>query len=477
MKLKTSAFVRFNSYVIGTGFTVANILIITSNLDLFQFAVWGVANSLIYIFSQIGQLTYVQYIEKYFPNLSQSKTNYHLFKFFKTVIVTTPLWYVVLLIMEALGYFVKYNADNLFILFIIISFSSVVESLVEIISKYFLSIKQSVKFDLNELLVFKIFRFVVFYLLLTNGFGIYQILLGNFLIRSTFLIRLFLYLDKNLYFVFKKILFSKIRTKNLLNLKYTFSAFIIKSQLVTLLNSLFFIHTIFADNITIANYSLGILIINNLRPIFSSLSALLFPIISQDIKNKQDNNIMFSLVTRINTLLIGVILLISYFVSKYKFILDIFLKDFDSEIYVIILFSIFCSSISTLYLPQYFERLFSDNENNLLFFITLNYIVNLSLYLFSTKYEVLNFLIFYLFFEICNLLYFYFNFYYSNKLNLFKNFSVSYLFVSCYILINIYEKFNFNYLYLTVFIFLTFLLFDSKKTYEKYRIYKDTYNA
>ena len=186
---------------------------------------------------------------------------------------------------------------------------------------------------------------------------------------------------------------------------------------------------------------------------------------------------MFSLVTRINTLLIGVILLISYFVSKYKFILDIFLKDFDSEIYVIILFSIFCSSISTLYLPQYFERLFSDNENNLLFFITLNYIVNLSLYLFSTKYEVLNFLIFYLFFEICNLLYFYFNFYYSNKLNLFKNFSVSYLFVSCYILINIYEKFNFNYLYLTVFIFLTFLLFDSKKTYEKYRIYKDTYNA
>ncbi|MAV60958.1 MAG: hypothetical protein CMQ83_01175 [Gammaproteobacteria bacterium] len=477
MKLKTSAFVRFNSYVIGTGFTVANILIITSNLDLFQFAVWGVANSLIYIFSQIGQLTYVQYIEKYFPNLSQSKMNYHLFKFFKTVIVITPLWYVVLLIMDALGYFEKYNADNLFILFMIISFSSVVESLVEIISKYFLSIKHSVKFDLNELLIFKIFRFAVFYLLLTNGFGIYQILLSNFLIRSTFLIRLFLYLDKNLYSVFKKILFSKIRTKNLLNLKYTFSAFIIKTQLVTLLNSLFFIHTIFADNITIANYSLGILIINNLRPIFSSLSALLFPIISQDIKNKQDNNIMFSLVTRINTLLIGVILLISYFVSKYKFILDIFLKDFDSEIYGIILFSVFCSSISTLYLPQYFDRLFSDNENNLLLFITLNYFINLSLYLFSTKFEVLNFLIFYLLFEFCNLLYFYFNFYSNNKLNLFKNFSVSYLIVSCYILINIYEKFNINYLYAVVIVFFAFLLFDSKKTFEKYRIYKEIYNA
>lgn len=472
MKLKTSAFIRFNSYTIGTIFTIGNILIITSNLDLFQFAVWGVANSLIYIFSQIGQLTYVQYIEKYFPNLSQSKREYHLFKFFKTVTATTPLWYLILLILNGLGYFEKYNADNLFILFIIISFSAVTESLVEIISKYYLSIKHSAKFDFNELLIFKIFRFVVFYFLLINGFGIYQILFCNFLIRSIFLTRLFLYLDKNLLTVVKKIFFSKISTKNFLNIKYTFFAFIIKTQLVTLLNFLYFIHTIFADNITIANYSLGILIINNLRPIFSSLSALLFPVISQSIKYKQNNKIMFILVTKINTLFIGIILLISYFVTKYKLILNIFLKDFENEIYGIILLSIFCSSISTLYLPQYFKRLFSENEKKLLSFTTVNYIICLIIYLFSAKYGVFNFLIIYLFFELCNLFYFYFNFYLSDKLNLFKNFTNTYLITSIFILINIYRNFNFDYWYLMIFIFFTFLLFDIYKTYKVYLKYK-----
>ena len=42
--------------------------------------------------------------------------------------------------------------------------------------------------------------------------------------------------------------------------------------------------TSFTDNETIANYSLGILIINNLRPIFASLSGLLTPIISKNIQ-------------------------------------------------------------------------------------------------------------------------------------------------------------------------------------------------
>ena len=68
--LRKAATIRYVSYVLGTGLTLANLFLITYLLDIYQFAVWGVANSLVYIFSQIGQLTYVQYIEKYFPNYS-----------------------------------------------------------------------------------------------------------------------------------------------------------------------------------------------------------------------------------------------------------------------------------------------------------------------------------------------------------------------------------------------------------------------
>ena len=39
---------------------------ITYYLDVNEFAVWGIASSIVYIFSQLGQLTYVQYIDKYF---------------------------------------------------------------------------------------------------------------------------------------------------------------------------------------------------------------------------------------------------------------------------------------------------------------------------------------------------------------------------------------------------------------------------
>ena len=68
--LKRQFLVRYLSYSLGTLLTVINLLLITYYLNIFQFAVWGVANSLIYIFSQLSQLTYVQYVEKYFPNLN-----------------------------------------------------------------------------------------------------------------------------------------------------------------------------------------------------------------------------------------------------------------------------------------------------------------------------------------------------------------------------------------------------------------------
>ena len=114
--LRKAATVRYFSYILGTLFTILNLFLITSLLDIFQFAVWGVANSLIYIFSQLGQLTYVQYIEKYFPNFTKEKMDYYLYKFIKTISSLTTIWLLVLFVLEYVGYFEKFNANNLYII-------------------------------------------------------------------------------------------------------------------------------------------------------------------------------------------------------------------------------------------------------------------------------------------------------------------------------------------------------------------------
>ena len=53
--------------------TIANLFLITYLLDIYQFGVWGVANSLVYVFSQLAQLTYVQYIESIFLNIQKKR--------------------------------------------------------------------------------------------------------------------------------------------------------------------------------------------------------------------------------------------------------------------------------------------------------------------------------------------------------------------------------------------------------------------
>ena len=57
-----------------TSTTAVSIFLINYYLDSNEFAVWGVANSLIYILSQLGQLTYVQHVEKYFAELRNHYT-------------------------------------------------------------------------------------------------------------------------------------------------------------------------------------------------------------------------------------------------------------------------------------------------------------------------------------------------------------------------------------------------------------------
>src|SRR6056300_1025164 len=104
---RKAATVRYLSYMFGTLFTIINLFLIVTYLDIFQFAVWGVANSLIYVFSQFGQLTYVQYIEKYFPTLSKEKMDYYLYKFIKTISSLTIVWLLVLFVLDYFGYFNK----------------------------------------------------------------------------------------------------------------------------------------------------------------------------------------------------------------------------------------------------------------------------------------------------------------------------------------------------------------------------------
>ena len=373
--LKRQFLVRYLSYSLGTLFTVINLLLITYYLNIFQFAVWGVANSLIYIFSQLSQLTYVQYVEKYFPNLTKDEMNNYLYKFLKTVFILTPFWFGVLSLLNYLEYFEKYNADNLFILFLIISITAIVEASIEIVSKYFLALNKTQIFDLNELIIFKLLRLGVFYLLLVNLYSVYYLLLANLILRFFLLVRV-LNLDKiGVFKIASNIINAKIFVDNFNKLNYTIIAFLTKTCQVTFLNVIFIILTINSSNLEIAKYSLAILIINNSKNVVASLSSLLSPLISKNIKKKIDNSKLIGFVLLINSILISVLTLGVYFITEYRFVISIFLTQFDADIYPIILLAFFSSTIITLYLPAFFNIMFSDNEKKLFLIISTNFIL------------------------------------------------------------------------------------------------------
>ncbi|MDB4834157.1 hypothetical protein OAH80_03515 [Acidimicrobiia bacterium] len=401
--LRKAATVRYFSNSVGTLFTIANLLVITYLLDIYQFALWGVANSLVYIFCSFGQLTYVQYIEKYFPTYSVDKMNYYLYKFLKTIFLLIVVWLSILYFLKYTGYFNKFNAENMHILFLIISFLTFIESSIELVSKYLLALKKTQNYDLNELFIFKIFRLGLFYLLLINGYSVYYLLLTNLLLRGLLLTRILNYDSKGLISIFYQILNSKVKVDNFNNLSYTATAFSIKTLQVTFLNVIFILFSIFVDNETIASYSLGILIINNLKPVFASLSVLLAPIISKNIGRKKNNQSLFNLVSNINKITIAIVTIISIYVTKNKFLISYFLDSFDDSIYNIILISVFASSIASLYIPVYLKNLFDDNEKKLLRVISFNYVLCLIAYtIFQNLYEV-NIIYVYLLFEILNL--------------------------------------------------------------------------
>ena len=473
--LRKAATVRFSTYVVGTLFTIINLFLITSLLDIFQFAVWGVANSLIFIFSQLAQLTYVQYIEKYFPNFNQEKMEFYFYKFIKTIFSTTFIWLAVLFIMEYFGYFTKFNADNLYLLFITIAFFTTIEAAIEISSKYLLALNQTRKFDTYELLIFKFARLSIFYLLLINEYSVYYLLFANLSIRTIFLFSVFNYKKDGLLYILQNIYKSKIFNDNFNKLSYTSFAFLIKSLLATFLNVIFIILTISADNITIANYSLGILIINNLRPIIASLSSLLTPIISINIKNKKENIELLNMVVYINTIFIAIITFISIFITKYKFVINYFLESFDSEIYSIILISVFASSLMSVYYPKYINILFSNNEKRIFKYFFLNYVFCIGLYYLLLQRTDLNLIYIYIIFEAINI-----NitrYIYKKTTTSYKSpyVSLSFWSIPLYFVLTLLSI-SLNNLFLSL-IFILFISIDLKNLYKRFSYFdtnKDT---
>ena len=148
-----------------------------------------------------------------------------LYKFLKTIFSTLPVWLLVLFLLNQVGYFLKYNANNLLFCFALIATISVIESAIEVTSKHFLALKKTENFDLNELVIFKIFRFIAFYFLLINGYSVYYLLLTNLFIRSLFLIKVLNVNKDGVLNIIKNILISDIFKNNFDNLKYTFTAF------------------------------------------------------------------------------------------------------------------------------------------------------------------------------------------------------------------------------------------------------------
>ena len=324
--------------------------------------------------------------------------NYYLYKFLKTISLLPILWISILFLLEYFGYFEKFNADNLIILFLIIAGLTTVESSIELSAKYLLAQKETPKFDLYELLLFKLTRLAIFYFLLANGYSVYFLLLTNLILRSLLLIKTLNYKSQGVLKILKKYSDQKYLKKFRQTFLY-FTAFMIKTMQVTFLNVLFIILSISAKNETIANYSLGILIINNLRPVFASLSGLLTPIISKNIYGNKDNATLFSFVTSINRIFISLVTVLTIYIVDYKFLISYFLESFDENIYTIILVSVFASSIASLYIPNFLNLLFSNKEKYLLQIVLVNFIFCMFLFYILRETSFIDLLYIYLLFE------------------------------------------------------------------------------
>ena len=398
-----SIITRYTTKFIGTTFLVLNIFSIAYFLEIPQVAIWGVANSLVYLFSLFSNLTYTQFIDKFFPTYSTHKRQYYLYKFMKTIGFLTGFWFLIILLLQRLDYFAQYNIDNLLYLNIMITFLVTTETSIELLSKYYLAIKKIIYLDISDFILSKFLRFFIFLILLVNGYSVYYLLLTNLIIRFTLLLVLIYNIESNLYLSLKKIIFSKVKKNNFKFFGYTFSAYSIKILHTSFLNFAFLISTQFLSNQDVASFSLAILTINNSRPLISILSSLLSPILANDAKEDISSDRVISNSFVVNTRSVGIIVITFVIFSQIEIFNSFVSQKYGDNFIFIVSLSLLLSSITSLYIPMFSRILYSGHEKDLLIFTSMNYLLTIAIMLIFINY--VNFLTAYLIFELFNFIY------------------------------------------------------------------------
>ena len=145
--MNNAAIARFLSYSIGLLIQISIIFLLITKLEIYQFGLWGIAMSFVFVLSTISQISYFQNIEKYFPNFSKKKRQYYFIKYIKTIFVCNPIILLILLIIKYSGYFEKFNITNINYLLIMLACLSTIESCLVISDGYFVATEKSKIFD------------------------------------------------------------------------------------------------------------------------------------------------------------------------------------------------------------------------------------------------------------------------------------------------------------------------------------------
>lgn len=462
--MNNAAIARFLSYSIGLLIQISIIFLLITKLEIYQFGLWGIAMSFVFVLSTISQISYFQNIEKYFPNFSKKKRQYYFIKYIKTIFVCNPIILLILLIIKYSGYFEKFNITNINYLLIMLACLSTIESCLVISDGYFVATEKSKIFDTYELFFYKVPRLFVFYFLLNNGYSVFYLIFITIILRFLFLISIlkneFIKMNK-LFIGFQK---NSIFKDNFKNIKYNFFAFGNITLYLSFINIIFLITSNLLINIDIAHYSLMVIILNNLRPIMSTIPSLLPPIISNSIKNNLDLKFQIKNIEIINQLLISMFLLAVLTVIQFNDLFSNFFSGYFDGIYKLIFLAVFASTFNSIYFTKYVEQLFSKKEIEIFRFNFLSYIF--CIFIFYIIYEyfyLINFIYIFMLYELSFL--FYIN-YLSNQKNKLlpniKEFSFTYLLTLIIVSSYIVDIFSF-YLYVIV----PFGLFLDKKILSK----------
>ena len=462
MDIKKAATTRFISYIFSFLIQIGTIFLLTIKLEIYQFSVWGIFMSLLFLLSTIFQLSYVQSIEKYFPNFNINKRQYLFTKYLKTIIFCFPVILLFLVLINYFGYFEKFNIENIFYLLIMLSSLTIIESCLAISDVYFVSTKNSEVFDKFDLLISKIPKIAIFYFLLINNYSVFYLIFVILILRLFFLIFIvrkeFNSLTNFLYSFFK----NPILKDNFLNTKYNVIAFANKTIYLSLINILFLLTSNFLLNIDIAHYSIMVLILNSLRPIMNTIPILLSPIIANSIKDKLNINIELQNFAIINQIIIAISLFTVLLVVKFNYLIEFLFINYFEGIYDLILLSFLASTLNSIYQAKYLQQLFNNEEVNILKFNILNYGLSITFYFVIFYYfYLINFIYIYMLYEF---LYFLYITYLGNQRKNFninkREISITYSLSLFMVILNII---NLEYLYYFLFV-PVFLYFDFKRT-------------